>query len=166
MRQPPAALLAVFALATCAPAAVAGDREGLLLGGTFGFNAGNSCDHCDLVAGPSLTAYAGWTVVPRLAVLAEGSFHVFSDGGERSSAYPGIIGAVQYFPIRWLWLGGGAGISGTESGDTGPIAVAQAGIDFRGRSQFGIDLRGRYERRIDKSDGRRTVVVSVGFTWY
>ena len=165
MRQPPA-ILAVLTLAIGVPAATAGDREGLLLGGTFGFNVSNSCDNCEFVAGPSLGAYAGWTVAPRLAVLAEGSFHVFSDGGPVSSAYPGIIGAVQYFPIRWLWLGGGAGISGTESGDTGPIAVGQAGIDFRGRSSLGIDLRGRYERRIDKSNGRRSVVVSVGFTWY
>lgn len=161
MRQPPAALLAALVLTIAAPAA-AGDREGFLVGGSFGFNASNDCDHCELGAGPSLTVYAGATLRPQLAVLGELSMDAISDGHEgASSGYFGAIGAVQYFPIRWLWVGAGAGVA-----DDGPIAAAQAGIDFRSRSRFGIDLRGRYARRIDESDGRRTVAVSVGFTWY
>ena len=31
---------------------------------------------------------------------------------------------------------------------------------------LGVDLRARYERRVDESDGSRSIVVSVGFTWY
>jgi hypothetical protein len=166
MREPPIALLAALTLALCAPAATAGDREGLLLGGSFGFNGSNECDHCDLVAGPSYAFYAGWTVRPQLAVLGDLSLHAVSDGGEATYGYWDAVGAFQYWPIRWLWLGAGGGVSTTTSDDSGPIAVAQAGIDFRSRSRFGIDLRGRYERRVDTSDGRRTVAVSVGFTWY
>lgn len=165
MRQLPALLFAALVLAQSVPAA-AGDREGFLIGGSFGINVSRSCDHCEVVAGPSYIVYAGWTVRPKLSVLGEGSMHIISDGGEESSGYFGAVGAVQYFPIRWLWVGGGGGVSTSEGGDGGPIAVAQAGIDFRSRSRFSIDLRGRYERRIDKGDARRTTAVSVGFTWY
>lgn len=158
---PVAALLAALVLAIAAPAA-AGDRKGFLVGGSFGFNGSNDCDHCEFVAGPSLTVYAGATLRPQLAVLGELSADAVSDGHEgASSGYFGAIGAVQYFPIRWLWLGAGAGVA-----DDGPIAVAQAGIDFRSRSRFGIDVRGRYQRRIDEGDGRRTFSVACGFTWY
>jgi hypothetical protein len=44
--------------------------------------------------------------------------------------------------------------------------VAQSGIDFRGGRRLGIDLRGRYERRIEDAGADRSIVVSVGFTWY
>ena len=167
MKPPPiAALLAALVLAIAAPAA-AGDRGGFLVGGSLGFNGTNACDNCEFAAGPSFTLYAGATLRPRLALLGEFAAHAASDGHEGAGiGFSGVIGAVQYWPIRWLWLGAGGGVGGGADDGDGPIAVAQAGIDFRSRSRFGIDLRGRYERRIDAGDGRRIVAVLVGFTWY
>lgn len=168
MKHTPIATVAGLVFALCAPAAAA-DRGGFLIGFTLGVNASNGCDDCEFLAGPAFGVHAGWTLAPRLAVLGEFSVLSLSDGSENSLGVTDMIGAVQYWPIHWLWVGAGAGVNDTGSStasDVGPIAVAQAGIDFRGRRRFGVDLRGRYERRIDRADSDRSVVVSVGFVWY
>ena len=167
MKRPPTLALAALTLILCAPATAA-DRGGFLIGFTFGAGGSNDCDQCELAAGPALGVHTGWTVRPRLAVLGEFSVLAFSEAPE-GAGNTNLIGAVQYWPIHWLWVGAGAGISDTGSAttsDTGPIVVAQAGIDFRGRRRFGLDLRGRYDRRIDEGHEERSVVVSMGFTWY
>ena len=165
-----AATIAALALFAAGPrTAAAADREGLLAGFTLGFGGSNECDECELGIGYSLGVHAGATVAKRVAVLGEASMLAFVEAPDGAGSFS-LTANAQYFPIPWVWVGAGAGI-GTTGGsatdyDTGPVAVAQAGIDLTGRKRFGFDVRARYERRTDKADGGRALTYLLGFTWY
>ena len=162
----PAVVFLAFALSS--PAAAA-DREGLLVGFTTGFGGSNDCDQCELGIGFAFGVHAGATVAKGLAVVGEGSMLAYAEAPEGAGNFS-LVGGAQYFPIPWVFVGAAAGV-GTTGGaatdyDTGPIVVAQAGLDFRGRKRFGFDVRGRYERRVDETDGGRALTFLLGFTWY
>jgi hypothetical protein len=164
-------MLAAILLAAAAPAAAA-EREGFLIGFTFGIGGSRDCRRCELAGGYALGGHAGWTVAPRVVVRAEGLLLGLSTGGgEEALAQSSLSAVAQFWPVRWFWAGGGLGVAdeaGELEGDAGTVWVVQSGIDFRGKKRFGLDVHGRYEQRLeDNGFGRRgSVIVSMGFTWY
>jgi hypothetical protein len=162
------ALAGIVVVLCAAGAARADEREGLLLGVSVGFGGTQDCSYCELVGGIALGAHVGWTVQPRLTVVAEGMLLGLSDDdSDATASLTSLAGMVQVWPLRWLWVGGGLGVQ-DEEGDSGSTWVVASGLDLRSSRRVGIDLRSRYEQRFQAGPfgHRGSFIAGVGFTWY
>lgn len=157
---------ALLAAATARP--VAADERGGFFGGfTSGLGVSAGCEQCEMVGGPVLGGHFGFLMMPaRLAAVADLTLHTYVEG-EASASGVTFLAGIQYWPIRRLWIGAGAGVAEDGHRADAPasafVVVGQGGVELRRWQRFGLDLRGRYEYL---SGGTTSTSFAVGFTWY
>jgi hypothetical protein len=106
---------------------------------------------------------------PRVAVLADIS--AVGGGGDSSGESHGLgvlaLGA-RFWAAERLWLQGGIGISAPLDSDFDTVnerswaGIAGAGFEVaqKGRFVMDVQLRGAF------ADGRQSVALGIGFSWY
>jgi len=108
----------VFVVATLVPAVASAqetqpepERSGFMYGGSLGGGAiVPSCDGCKTLGGLAIDIHLGWMIVPRFALMYDGSgvVHMEDFGGTMNMLF---AGAGQFWALPRLWVKGGAGLA-------------------------------------------------------
>jgi hypothetical protein len=166
-----AALLLAGPAAAQDPTPKAAEREGFLIGFSFGFGATYPCDTC---AGFGGDFHVGAFAKPNLAVLFELGA-VGADEREEGLAMATI--SVQYWPHERFWLKGGVGMGGSfvvddfdddfdgdfdGADERGWGAAAAVGYEIARSKRFAFDV----QLRGATATGRTSVGLNLGFHWY
>jgi hypothetical protein len=147
-------------------------------GGSFAFSC-NAGESCPSASGPALELHLGGMLAPNLALEFDGStvIHFFdnsSGNGSISSDFAAL--AVQFWPIRFLWLKGGVGLAQLSvqdaagftinNSETGFGLLGAGGVELISSPRFALDLQLRLTTAHYSDANTINAALMLGFNWY
>ncbi|HKA91845.1 MAG TPA: outer membrane beta-barrel protein [Haliangiales bacterium] len=173
-------LFVVLVIAAAAAPAYA-HRDGVTFGGGVGVGTidcdGADCSSVNTAGG--LMLHLGGMVAPDAAILAD-AWGMLRRDDSATFSQGMLMGAVRFWPIQRLWLGGGIGIARAEwSYDTGnvlyvsrtawvPAAMLNLGVELVSNRDFSLDLELRGGTGFYSQDDVRVrnLLIGVGVNFF